>query len=468
MTQLYNLDNYETHSNYYELYTKNNTRLNEIIQKIIRTYNFEYNPIKYYRLDTVNIITKNIYELSGIIIMLNAIIEKTFYGYCIKTGVKYACEKMYYSNNVSTKYASYVYHFNCSGDEFVIMFSWEYFSPFLIYYPKTKYVYNINYRYSDILYHINNINSTLNNIDYTITYYPKSNYTSYVIGIMQNAGHYFSQEVHGLMLIFEYDLLDKIDEFIIYKYDYLNIANILRDKYNKKITYLNSDSEYHNLTVNISKHFATNLSTEIFKDMYGLIKTNNISLTNEINIMFDIRSNSRIWLNQIPIIINIMNGLKNKYSKYNINFYISGFYTYNKTYLNTVYNEIKEINSQNKIFNIIQSKVSFPIFNLINKKLSEIINISQNIELCIANLGSGIGFYYSTIFNKDIIGFTNSKNSVIFDSLRFAFENKLNKYTSIHPYYITDDKDNFILKNGSLYNAVISKLNGFIPSQKTL
>jgi len=69
---------------------------------------------------------------------------------------------MYCSNNKITKYEKYVYHFNCSGDEFVIMFAWEYFSPVLIYYPKTKHKYNISYRYpSNILDHINDIDSNL-------------------------------------------------------------------------------------------------------------------------------------------------------------------------------------------------------------------------------------------------------------------------------------------------------------------
>ena len=459
MIHLNNLDNYNEHYNYYELYTKNNTRLNEIIQKIIKTYNFEYDPIKYYRRDINSIITRNNYEISGIIIMLNAIIEKTFYGYCIKTGVKYACEKMYCSDNKLNKYAKYAYHFNCSGDEFVILFAWEYFSPFLICYPKTKKAYNINYRYSNILEHINVNHSTLNGIDYTVTFYPKCNYTSYIIGIMHNAGHYFWQEVHGLMSLIEYDLLDNIDEFIIYKYDYLNIADILKNKYNKNIKYLTSDTEICNLTVNFSKHYISNLSVQKFKNFYELHNTNDISVTNKINIMFDLRSNDRIWINQIPIIINIINGLKNKYNNFNFNFYISGFYNYNKNITSTVYNATKEINSQNKIFNIIQSKITFPIFNLINMNLSEIIHISQQIDLCIANLGSGVSFYYSSIFNKPTIGFTNSKNSVSFDSQRYVFENKLNKYSSIHPCYITDINDNFILKPGILFNSVLSKIN---------
>jgi hypothetical protein len=450
-----NLYKYEDHQKYYELYTKNNTKLNEIIQNIISKYNFEYVPSKYYRLDSSNIITRNIYEISGIIFMLNSIIEKTFYGFCIKTGIKYACEKMYCSNNPDSKYAQYVYHFNCSNDEFIIAFSWEYFSPVLIYYPKTNCVYNISYRYSNV-----NI-SFLKNINYDITYYPKHNYTSYIIGLCGNAGHYFWQEIHGLMLLFEYNLIDNIDEFIIYKFDYLNIASILKNKFNKKIKHIMSENESHNLTVNITKHYIPNSSVEKFKTVYNLTNSMKLSQKN-INIMFDIRSNSRVWLNQIPIIINIMNGLKHKYDKYNINFYISGFYKHNQQLSNNSYNVNKEVQTQNRLFYFIQSKVNFKIFNLINANLPDIINFCQYIDLCIANLGSGIGFYYSTIFNKPTIGFTNKKSSLDFDSQRYAFENKLNMYTGIHPSYITDIEDNFKLKNGVLFNSVIKKLDNIL------
>lgn len=455
---LTNLDNFDKHQNYYNLYTNNNSKLNEVIEDIIKKYNFDYNPAKYYRLDENAIVVRNIYEISGITIMLNAIIKKTFYGFCIKTGVEYTCEKMYISKVL---YSSYAYHFNCSGDEFVILFGWEYFSPILIYYPKTKDVYNISYRYSNILNHINNNNSTLNDIDYTIAYYPKYNYTSYIIGIMPNAGHYFWQEVNGLMLLIQYDLLDNIDEFVIYKYDYLNIANILKNKYNKNIKYITSNKEINNLTVNVSKHFISNLSINIFKNFYNLSDTN-INTSNELNIMFDLRSNSRIWLNQIPIIINIMNGLKNKYCHYNINFYISGFYSYENNAPTNCYDTIRCINLQNNIFNIIQSNVSFPIFNLININLSEIIRIIQNIDLCICNAGSGAGFFYSGIFNKPAIAFTLSATSKIFNIQRYAFENKLNEIYYIHPRHITDIHDNFILKKGILFNSVMSKINDIL------
>lgn len=381
-----NLDLYNQYENYYNLYTTNNTQLNNIIQNIIQKYNFDYNPEKYYRLDDTNIITRNIYELSGIIIMLNAILEKNFYGFCIKTGKKYKCEKMHCSTNCLTKYFHITYHFNCSGDEFIILFSWEYFSPILIHYHKDNSVFNINYRYSDITNFIH-----ASNINYSIPYYPKDNYMAYSIGLMHNAGHYYWQEINGFMLLFEYDLIKYIDEFIIYKYDYLNIANILKNKYNKKVTYLNSDNDYHHgLTINLSKHFINNSLIDTFKNIYGL---KDIINNNEIHILFDIRSSDRIWLNQIPIIINIMNYIKQQFTNYSVNFYISGFYIGENINNSHIYNKDAAVDIQNNIFNIIQSNVSFSICNLINLNLSHILEISQKFNLCIANAGSGLSFF---------------------------------------------------------------------------
>ena len=99
-----NLNLFDEHQTYYNLYTENNNQLNYIIQNITQKYSFSYDPQKYYRLNDKNMGTRNIYELSGIIIMLNAIIEKSFYGFCIKTGKKYKCEKMHCCNNNLSKF----------------------------------------------------------------------------------------------------------------------------------------------------------------------------------------------------------------------------------------------------------------------------------------------------------------------------------------------------------------------------
>lgn len=458
--KIYNIDSFEVYKKYYNFYTENNSKLNNIIQNIIQKYTFVYDPEKYYRLNEKNMVTRNIYELSGITIMLNAIIEKNMYGYCIKTGNKYKCEKMHCCNSGLTKYMSYTYHFNCSGDEFIIMFSWEYFSPILICYTKTSEIYNISYRYSDITQFIN----LLKNINYNITYYPTDNYVSYVVGIMHNAGHYFWNEICGLMILIENNLVSNIDEFIIYNFDYLNIGNMLKSKFNKKITYLASENN-NRLTLNLSKHYITNSLIETFKNNYELKNNNNI---NEINIIFDIRTNDRIWLNQIPIIINIMNWIKNTYHNYSVNFFIGGFYNYEQNNTqNTIYNSKKEISQQTKIFNIIKNFVSFPIYSLINLNLSQIIKICQRIDLCICNSGSGIGFFYQTIFNKDTICFTLNKKTYDFDLQRYAFENYVSNSIFLESKYIIDSKEgNFNIKPQHLLPLVINKLNNIIKNKQ--
>ena len=454
-----NLISYEQHVAYYNLYTENNSRLNNIIQDIIQKYNFKYEPEKHYRINPDSIITRNIYELSGLIIMLNAIIEKNIYGYCIKTGKKYKCEKMHYSDAmIQTKFYYTTYHFNCSQDEFVIYFGWEYFSPMLIHYPKSNIIFNISYRYSDIQIFINN-----SKINYSISHYPINNFISYAIGIMHNAGHYMWQEIYGLMLLFEYNLLDNIDEFLIYKYDYLNITGILKNKYNKQITFLNSNIPNHNCSINLSKHYISNSLNETFKNVYEL---KSININNEINILIDIRTNDRIWLNQNTIIVNLINTIKTKYINYNVNFYISGFYTYNKHTINNAYNSNKEINKQNIIFNQIQKSINFTIYNLINSKLSDIVKLCQKMDICIANAGSGICFYNQLIFNKPSIFFTLTSKINDFGLQHLAFENNLDNGKYLNKEYIIDDNNNFYLKYGILKPLVISLIDKLILPSK--
>jgi hypothetical protein len=153
-----------------------------------------------------------------------------------------------------------------------------------------------------------------------------------------------------------------------------------------------------------------------------------------------------------------MNGIKHTFNNYSVNFYISGFYKYENNNDNILYNNNKEINLQNKIFNILQSKVSFPINSIINLNLSEIIHFLQKIDLCIANVGSGASFFYQTIFNKSAIALTTRKHSLDFTMQRYAFENKINKTIFINPIYITDIKTNFTLKTGFFADFVLRNI----------
>jgi hypothetical protein len=257
------------------------------------------------------------------------------------------------------------------------------------------------------------------------------------------------------MILIENNLLDNIDEFIIYNYDYLDIGNILKNKFNKQIKYLNSDSDNHSITLNLSKHYITNSLTETFKNVYDL---NYTKKTNELNILFDIRSNSRLWLNQHSTILKIMNNVKHTFNNYSINFYISGFYTYQNIKHNPYYDKNREINTQNGMVDKLQSEVPFHINNLINVNLSEIMKILLTIDLCIANSGSGVSFFAQTALNKPTISFTTNSCSVAFDSQRCAFENNLSNGTFIDTAHITDIEGNFILNEEILLRQVMLKL----------
>jgi hypothetical protein len=272
---------------------------------------------------------------------------------------------------------------------------------------------------------------------------------------MPNAGHYFWQEIYGLMILIENNLLDNIDEFIIYNYDYLDIGNVLKNKFNKPIKYLNSDSDNHSVTLNLSKHYITNSLTETFKNIYDLNYTKN---TTDLNILFDIRSSNRLWLNQHSSILNIMNNVKHTFSNYSINFYISGFYTYQHNIINPYYDKNREINTQNGMVDKLQSEVPFHINNLINVNLSEIMKILPTIDLCIANVGSGASFFAQTALNKPTIAFTQNSCCVAFDSQRYAFENNVNNCTFIDSTHITDVEGNFILNEEFLLSQVMLKL----------
>ena len=456
--------NYKEHCEYYNLYLNNNEILNNIINANIQNYNFEYNPEKYYQQND-NLNTRNIYENSGIIIMLNSIIQKNIYGYCLVKKQKYLCEKMYFCDNYNnTKYYFYEYHFNCSSEDyFIIHFSWEYFSPIYINYPNRGKIYNINYRYNNIDKFINEYihHSTPENNFVNI----KPNYISYVIGIMHNAGHYFWNEIMGLMFIIENNLLDNIDEFLIYKYDYLNIGEILKNKYNKNVIYLNNDNN-HNATCNVTKHFVSNSLIDTFKKFYEL-NDNICCNSNEINILFEIRTNSRVWLNQTENILNIINKLKEKYTDYKMNFYVSGFYKHEHNEFSNSYSYNEEIQKQSNIFNSIQSNLNFEIFNLVGMNLSEIIKVSEKFNLIIANAGSGILLFNGVIFNNLLIALTNKDNIIPFQSQHLAFEHNFTGTTYIEPSDILyENYENFHINIEPVFYKIIVVIDKLLENKK--
>ena len=121
-----------------------------------------------------------------------------------------------------------------------------------------------------------------------------------------------------------------------------------------------------------------------------------------------------------------------------------------------------------EVFNFIQSNLDFEIFNLVGVNLSEIIKMSENMDLIISNIGSGISFFYGLIFNKPVIAFTNKNCSVPFNFQRYAIEHKVSNTLFIHPSNIIQDKnENFYVKVGIILNRVLETIDKIIINKIT-
>lgn len=396
----YNINNYELVEDYFNLYLKNNQKLVNIISDNVNTYNFKYNFKSSFRKSNT-IITRTLSEHYNLIFTLNAIIEKKIIGYCIKTGKKYICEKWSYEKHNTFLYFKTAYHFNCKEDEFIIYFSWEYFSPIAIKYTKDNKLINISYRYNNE--EIKNSSLILIPNKNTKTIISKNNKLVYVIGIISNAGHYFWNEIMGILLIIQHNLLNNIDLFIIGINDYLNFKDILKNKFNIpdfkiKILRDNNIMNENDILINTAKNHINNKLIILLKELYNF---NNITRKDKhINILFDIRTNDRICLNQYELIKNILINIPNKYKDNIFNFSVSGWFSHNNDTNNNI-NIIK----QKEIIN--ELKQNFTINDLIGLKLEELIKNVENIDIIISNSGSGVSFFSSIIYNPYSISFTN-------------------------------------------------------------
>lgn len=395
-------DNYEFIENYFNLYLNNNKKLFDLISNNNNTYNFDYNFKSYFR-NSNSIITRTLSEKYNLIFILNAIIEKQIIGYCIKTGKKYICEKWSYIPHDTFLYYQIAYHFNCIDDEFIIYFSWEYFSPIAIKYIKKNNLINISYRYTNE--EINNLILNINNKN-TKTIINKNNKLVYAIGIIPNAGHYFWNEIMGILYIIQNNLLNNIDHFIIGINDYLNFKDILKNKFNipdskLEILYENSLLNKDYILINNAKNHINNELIILFKKLYNL--NNIIRRDKQINILFDIRTNDRICLNQYDLIKNIIINITNKYKDNIFNFSVSGWFSHNDNTNNNI-NVIK----QKEIIN--ELKQTYIINDLIGLKLEDLIKNVNNIDIIVSNSGSGVSFFSNIIYSPYSISFTNIKS----------------------------------------------------------
>lgn len=448
--------NYDEYVNYLKLYTKNNF-INNIIEKNIADYHFSYEPKKFYRTQDNSIINRNISENLGIAFFCNSIYRKKIVGFCIKTQKEFFVEKISFFQREYKNWPFIMYRFNCSGDEFVIGSIWEYSNPVFIYYPKTKNFYNISYRYRDLEDFVKNTNlcNICDNPKCAITTANKE--IVYCLGFQANVGHYLWNEIMGFIFLMENNLIDNIDTFLIGENDHFNFGEIIiKNKLNKKIFY-GKYCDSHNNNVSIGKHYINDYLIKSFNNLYGYRE--NI-INNEYNIVIDIRTNSRIWLNQEVELIKLINELISDYKSHSckFNIYFCGWY---KTNCMQHTNDMTHVKLQNDIYENINTKINFSNnFNFINKinvNLNELIREMQKIDIVICNGGSGISFMLQVLFNKPII-FITSNN--LFDG--FVSQGCVLQSTNlllIDKKYIMDYGTNFCLSYDSFYPFLKQNIN---------
>jgi hypothetical protein len=489
---------YDEFNTYYNLYLKNNFYLFNIVNNYHKKYefnerlkniqnygfmtdnsfdNYSNNNInyilkKYFRIGDENIINKCLYENYNLIFTLNSIINKKIMGYCIKTGKSFECNYIkYYPGDCCIGY--YFNFLNGDNNEFIIFFIWEFYAPLIIFYPTLNEVYNISYRYKGTEL-INNCKLDILPYIYDNIISNNFNVINYHFGIISNSGHYFWNEVIALMILIETKLINNIDNFIIGPCDYLNIAPLLNKKYKKNIIYKSNKS--NNIPIiNSSKVYIDNSTINTFKKFYEITDEDiidpNITDKQTIHILFDIRSTSRVCLNESEIIVSLINHIINNYPNYNFKFYISGWYTYE----NDPNNINITINEQNIIFNNIVDKIkstvnkpNIHIESLIGQNLSSIIKTCSIIDFCITNAGSGIGFFLYLIYKTLMITYSNT-HCYDFISQQFAFES-LPLIIPVKNEYIKDcligrhsdftvDSNEIIRLFTSNFNKIIDKKN---------
>ena len=458
--ELINL-NYDELKNYFDLYIESSL-LKKIIDDNISSYNFNYEPAIYFRQEN-NFININIYENYNLIFMLNNIINKKIFGYCYRTKQKYECSGVSYNNNNDHLYDIIGYHFN--DNDFIIYYVWEYYSPYAIFYPKYNIFYNISYRYNII-----DINTLI--IIYNNNFvYKTQNKIKYTIGLIKISGHYLWNEIMGLMFLIKHNLLNNIDDFVIYKYDFLNMGYLLKNKYNKNIYYDNLEKiNYYN--INITKIYITHDLTKMFNIFFNINNNIHTNINNkiilkyrlEINILFDIRTNSRVCINQQELIISFLNILNIKYQHIKFNIYISGIFKYNNK--NLFGDEIEKQNNliNNIIINFID-KSNINIINLIGEDICNLIKLCDIFDICIQNIGSGLGWFYYILYNKPIIFLCNNYYIDSLIAQHTCFEKKLENtyYLDKDLIFNEDNKFNifskFTIKIEDTINFIIKILN---------
>jgi len=284
-------------------------------------------------------------------------------------------------------------------------------------------------------------------------------------GFIGNIGHHLFNEVSGLNIFLQQNanIFDKIDGICIGPYDHFNMEDYLKKNYNFKIIKYNNN---YIQSLNIFPIFLNSfiLDKNIPEIFNKIIDYNGFSKQlDTLEIALDIRTCSRVLINIIPLYVNIINGIYEKYnSKYKIKIYFLGRFSTNVTTINPCDDKefIQQNNTVLKILNNVNNN-DIIFDNLIGKHFSLIFNkiMTTDCNICVA--GSSISNLINWIYKKKTIALCCKSFYTLVQDIQYDC---LQNYDVILPpiEYVKDsDNCNFYIIGKKFLPFLFDTLNSF-------
>jgi len=377
--------------------------------------------VKYLKED--HILSKIFHQKFQHVLGLAAFRDGMIHGYCWHTQRRVPCHSaILYDSDRQGTFNFILYQFEPgTKDEFYLCTAWEFFLPLFLYYPQQGRVYNINPRkgnekLKELFIHL--APQFLNPSNIAELPPHVENRFTYAIGIINNAGHFLWNEVGGLSMLIELGLLDSVQQFDIYCFDFMGVGKILRDKYHKNVRFI-TPPHVGDLPLFFQKMFWSPADTDRILDFFDLSSSSS-SCENgdECNLLFDIRSNRRRCLNEMELIQSSLDHLLQTEKFSQIHVHITGWYTTECPNSIITESSKKEIQTQHlfveRVMDFCQQHYSsasatITVHNHINKPLMDLLRTIRNFDLMVCNEGSGVNFFASMLFSSiPILYYTNT------------------------------------------------------------
>jgi len=371
-----------------------------------------------------HILSKIYHQKFQHVLTLAAFRDGMIHGYCWHTKRRVPCHSaiLYDSDRQGTFYFIFYQFEPGTKDEFYLCCAWEFFLPLFLYYPQQGRVYNINPRHNnekvkELFIHL--LPQIMNPTKIARLPSAKEYRFTYAIGIINNAGHFLWNEMGGISMLIERGLLDSVQQFDIYCYDFMGVGKILQDKYHKNVRFI-TPPHVGDLPLFFQKMFWSPADTDRILDFFDLSSSSSSSCENgdEFNLLFDIRSNRRRCLNEMELIQSSLDHLLQTEKFSQIHVHITGWYTTECPNSIITESSKKEIQTQHlfveRVMDFCQQQYSsgsatITVHNHINKPLMDLLRTIRNFDLMVCNEGSGVNFFASMLFSSiPILYYTNT------------------------------------------------------------